>query len=327
MAVTRLAYVLAASHSGSTLLSMLLGSHPQVATIGEMKLSPHAMGDLERYRCSCGQFIRQCGFWQRVSEGMARRGVEFDLACAGMDYRDIKSQFALGLLRPLHQGKAIECVRDMGLSLSPVWCAGLPEIHRRNAALASIVAELAAAQIVVDSSKAGLRLKYLLRCPELDVKVIRLVRDGRAVALTYMDPAGFADAEDPSRRAGGTGGDRKCERLSIHQAAYQWRRCMEEAEHVLQGLDRSRWVEVHYEELCEDPGAALARVFAFLGVEPGRQPSDFRSVEQHVVGNGMRLDTTSEIRLDERWRDVLSEEDLQTFDEVAGQMNHRYGYV
>lgn len=327
MAVTQLAYVLAASHSGSTLLSMLLGSHPQIATIGEMNLSPQAMGDLDRYRCSCGQFIRQCGFWQRVPEAMRRRGVAFDLACAGTDYRSVQSPYARRLLRPMHRGKTAEGIRDLTLALSPAWRRQLPDIHKRNAALASTVAELAGAQVVVDSSKVGLRLKYLLRNPELDVRVIRLVRDGRAVALTYMDPAGFADASDPSKRAGGTGGDRRDEQLSMHQAAYEWRRCVDEAEHVLRGLDRSRWIEVRYEDYCSDPDAALERIHRFLSVEPGRQPKQFRSVEQHVVGNGMRLDTTSEIRLDERWREVLTEEDLRTFDAVAGQMNRKYGYV
>lgn len=326
MAVTRLAYILAASHSGSTLLSMLLGSHPQIATIGEMNLSPRAMGDLDRYRCSCGQFIRQCAFWQSVSEGMARRGVEFDLACAGTDYRGVESRYARCLLRPMHRGRTLECIRDAGLSVSPAWRSQLAEAQRRNAALASTVAELSQAQVVIDSSKVGLRLKYLLLNPNVDVKVVRLIRDGRAVALTYVDPARFADARDPSRRAGGTGGDRKGERLSMHQAAYQWRRCMEEAEHVLRRLDRSRWIEVRYEDYCRGPNATLERLHRFLGVELGRQPKEFRSVEQHVVGNGMRLDTTSEIRLDERWREALTKQDLQVFDNVAGHMNRKYGY-
>ncbi len=325
--MTRLVYILAASHSGSTLLSMLLGSHPQIATIGEMNLSPRAMGDLDRYRCSCGQLIQQCAFWQKVQEGMAHRGVEFDLACAGTDYRGMDSPYAQRLLRPMHRSRALECMRDLGLSFSGNWRSRLPEIHRRNAALASTVTELTQAQAIVDSSKVGLRLKYLLRNPDLDVRVIRLVRDGRAVALTYVDPAGFADAKDPGRRAGGMGGDREKERLSMSQAAYEWRRCMEEAEHVVRGLDRSRWIEVRYEDYCRQPDETLARLHRFLGVEPGRQPEEFRSVEQHVVGNGMRLDSTSEIRLDERWREVLTEEELKTFDAVAGDMNRKYGYV
>ena len=36
-ALPRLAYLLAASHSGSTLLAMLLGAHPEACTAGELK--------------------------------------------------------------------------------------------------------------------------------------------------------------------------------------------------------------------------------------------------------------------------------------------------
>jgi hypothetical protein len=165
-----------------------------------------------------------------------------------------------------------------------------------------------------------------MRNPELDVKVIRLIRDGRAVALTCMDPAGFADSRDPSKRAGGMGSDREKERLSMAQAAYQWRRCNEEGEHVLRPLAKARWIEIHYEGLCTNPDATLSRLFTFLGVDPDKRIVDFRSVEQHVVGNGMRLDTTSEIRLDERWRETLTEQDLRVFNDVAGELNRRYGY-
>lgn len=324
--MTKLAYILAASHSGSTLLSMLLGSHPQIATICEINLSPKAMGNLDCYRCSCGEFIRQCHFWQKVKQGMACRGFEFDLACAGTDYRTVESRYARRLLGPMHRGEFLESLRDNALGLSPAWRKQLPQIHRRNAALAATISEITKADVIIDSSKMALRLKYLLRNPELDVKVIRLLRDGRAVALTYMDPAGFADAKDPNRWAGGMGGDREDERLPMAQAAYGWRRCVEEAETILRCLDKSKWIEVRYEDYCKAPDVALNRLQQFLGVEPGRHPGEFRTVEHHVVGNGMRLDTTTEIRFDERWRSVLTEEDLRIFDDVAGEINRRYGY-
>jgi threonylcarbamoyladenosine tRNA methylthiotransferase MtaB len=66
-------------------------------------------------------------------------------------------------------------------------------------------------------------------------------------------------------------------------------------------------------------------VFEFLDLDPNRAAADFRSVEQHVVGNGMRLDRTSEIQLDERWRQALTPGDLEAFDRIAGAMNRRYG--
>ncbi len=325
--MVKLAYILAASHSGSTLLSMLLGSHPQIATVGEMKLSATALGDVARYRCSCGQAIQECHFWRMVSDHMAAQGFTFDLAHAGTDYRAMESRYAQCLLGPMYRGGFPEILRDVALGLSGTWRKRLPEIHRRNAAFAAVLCGVKGAKIVVDSSKIGLRLKYLLRNPELQVRVIRLIRDGRAVALTYMNPAQFADAKEPARRGGGMGGERSAERLSLAQAAWEWRRCMEEAESLLRSLPASQWTEVRYEEYCQAPDTTLTRLQQFLGVEPARQPRDFRAVEQHVVGNGMRLDTTSDIRLDERWRAELTPQELQAFDHIAGRMNRRLGYA
>ena len=324
--MAKLAYILAASHSGSTLLSMLLGSHPQLATIGEINLSPQAMGSLDRYRCSCGELIGQCEFWKKVQQGMAARGHDFDLSNAGTDFKGVNSRYARRLLRPMYRGPVTKAIRDAALSISPTWREQQSTLQRRNAALVSTALEITGAQALVDSSKIGLRLKYLLRNAELDVRVIRLIRDGRAVALTYMDPAGFADAKDPNRRAGGMGGSRANERLQMAKAALAWRRCVEEAEQLLRSLRPSQWIELRYEEYCSQPEETLARIFRFLGVEASQQPHAFRSVRQHVVGNGMRLDTTSEIQLDERWRTQLTGRDLQVFDEIAGDMNRRYGY-
>ena len=322
--MTRLAYILAASHSGSTLLTMLLNSHPEVATVGE--LSPGHMEDTSWYLCSCGTRIRECTFWQYVASSMRKKGVTFDLENFGTAFRMPDSRIAARLLAPLHHGPALELLRDTGLALLSRWPDRIPQIMRRNEILVELTLEYYHARLFVDKGNRAVRLKYLLRDPSFDIKVIRLVRDGRAVALTYMDPAGFADAKDPTRRGGGSGGNRENERLSMAQAAYQWRRCNEEAVHVLRGLDKSKWIDVRYEQLCNDTDNTLARLLEFLRLDPDQRAPDFRSAEHHVVGNGMRLDMTSDIQLDERWRSVLTEDHFQTFDRGAGKMNREYGY-
>ena len=231
---TRLVYLLAASHSGSTLLAQLIGSHPDVATAGELKVT--SLGDPERYRCSCGTLIRQCGFWGRVSESMARRGQVFDVTRAGTHFGAGASPLAHRLLRPLHRGPALEALRDLALALTPGWRASLRSLQERNAALAASVVEVTGKAFVVDSSKIAVRLKYLLRNPALEVRVVRIIRDGRGVALTHLDPARFADAKDPRLRGGGLGDGRESERLTMADAAREWRRSNEEAEAVLDGL-------------------------------------------------------------------------------------------
>jgi len=322
--MTKFAYILAASHSGSTLLSMLLNAHPDVATVGE--LAPGSMGDTQRYRCSCGSRIAECPFWQWVGCEARARGVPFRIEGFGTRFKMSDSLIATRLLKPLHRGHVLELVRDLGLRLFTEWHKEFRKIARANEALVELIMEYHPSRIFIDKGNSAVRLKYLLRIPSFDTKVIHLIRDGRAVAMTYMDPACYADASDPSLRGGGNGGEGKGEGLSIAQAAHQWRRANEEAEHALNRLDRSRWIQVRYEELCSNPGATLNSIFEFLGLDPVRHARDFRSVEHHIVGNGMRLDSTSEIRLDDRWKSDLTRDDQRVFNAKAGDVNRRLGY-
>jgi hypothetical protein len=320
-----LIYVLAASHSGSTLLAMLLGTHRDTCSVGE--LNAGNIGDPDRYRCSCGARIRECAFWQAVHDRMATRGTRFDITAAATDVRSGASAFERRLLRPLHRGPVLERLRDAALHLAPGWRRRLPEIRRRNRLLIQTVGELYDAQWVVDASKIGIRLKYLLRDPDLDVRVVHLVRDGRAVALTYRNPHEYADARDPQLRGGGAGTHRSHPVRTMRATAREWRRSNEEAQCILQGLDRSRWIEVRYEALCADVDGTLGRIFRHFQLDPDRRLENFRERCRHVIGNGMRFDASLEVRCDERWRDVLTAHDLEEFDAVAGALNRRYGYA
>lgn len=319
----RLVYILSASHSGSTMLSMLLGAHPEICTVGELKAT--SLGDIDRYICSCRKRIRECPFWMGISQDMAMRGFSFEITNAGTDIKTVASPYIRKLLSALHRGPSLEKIRDLALNLSPAWRTRLPQIQAVNAALMECVLERTGKKVIVDSSKVGIRLKYLLRNPNLDVKIIRLIRDGRGVALTYMSPARFADATDPGLRSGGTGIEKE-NGLSMAGAAREWRRSNEEADVILHDLERSRWIETRYEHLCLSTAGTLSKLFSFIGVDPSKAITDFRSVAHHVVGNGMRLDSTSEISLDERWKTILPTSDLQIFDSVAGRMNQRLGY-
>ena len=67
-------YILGPSYSGSTLLTLLLAQHPQIATIGELKAA--TVGRIPDYRCSCGQLLRECALWRDVQARMQRRGFD-----------------------------------------------------------------------------------------------------------------------------------------------------------------------------------------------------------------------------------------------------------
>lgn len=320
----RLAFIAAASHSGSTLLAMLLNSHQDICTAGELKLSN--LGDLSNYRCSCREIIEDCEFWCRIVDKMNRGSIDFELANAGTHLGDIPSSYVRWLINPLHHGALLEMVRDAGLSISPTWRKHFAIWKKRNVDLISAVTDISSCSVVVDSSKIAVRAKYLLKESALDTKVIRLIRDGRAVALTYMDAFNFADARDLKLRGGGTG-KRLPKDLPMRDAAAEWRRSNEEAEALLSTLNEDQWIQVRYEDLCRNVDGVLARVTDFLGLDRGTHYNEFKAVAHHVVGNGMRLDGSSEVILDERWRDVLTPQNLSDFDAVAGRLNRSYGYT
>jgi len=305
-----LAYILSANFSGSTLLAMLLGSQREAVTIGEMRAP--AIGDPDAYICSCGEPIKKCSFWVKVNAAMARRGVpDFDITEARISIHDSRSRYVQRLLNPMPHGPLLEAVRTTALALSPSWPAHLREVHQRNTALVESLREVTGARIVIDSSKISLHLKYLLRCPALNMKIIRLVRDGRAVTNSALV----------------RGLKRDTRQESVAAAALSWRRNNEASEVVLEGLPKSESIFLQYEELCREPEATLRRICEFLGMDTREIVLDFRVKTQHVLGNDMRLKSGSDIRLDERWRTALSQEDLEIFDEVAGEMNRKYGYA
>jgi len=316
-------YISAASHSGSTLLAMLLNSQPGITTVGELKLSN--LGDLRQYRCSCRTPLDECEFWQGIVREVRAADPGFSLDSAGMHLQDAPNRFQRRLLRPLLRGAAGEAARDVLLNLSPGWRNHLGQWKRRNVHLARAVSTVSGDDVIVDSSKHGIRLKYLLDIDDIDVKVVRQVRDGRAVALTYMDAFRFADAKDPTLRGGGMGRQHHRD-LSMTEAAREWLRSNEEAAAIQARMPADKVLQVKYEELCTDTAATLRRITEFLGVAFSDAYRQFKDVEHHVVGNGMRLDSSSEVVLDDRWKSELSDADLREFDRVAGDLNRALGY-
>ncbi len=65
---TPVVYIAGCGHSGSTLLALLLDSHPDIACVGETAVKPkiRRRGDAAAAECSCGQTLANCPFWTRV---------------------------------------------------------------------------------------------------------------------------------------------------------------------------------------------------------------------------------------------------------------------
>jgi hypothetical protein len=302
---TPFAFILAHSFSGSTLLSLLLDAHSEIATVGEMFIA--SSYNTAGYPCSCGEPIDRCAFWRRVSERMAALGVLFDV-------RSAETSLSAGPYGWL--GRHIVCAEPRGPFLEGIRRAALTllpgvrrELDRRTAVnrhLAEAVLEMRDARVFVDATKRPGRALLLRRDPRIDLQVIHLVRDGRAVARSTH------------RNLGRT----------IEEGARSWVASLRHSEELRRSFPPERWLTIRHEDLCGDARGTLARIFGFLEVSSEPEDlGDFRAGDHHIIGNRMRLSRTSEIRLDERWRTELTPEQRRTVEWIAGPELRRYGYA
>jgi hypothetical protein len=296
-------YITSASFSGSTLLTFLLNSHPKIATIGEMKGDSM---DVEKYRCSCGEPIGRCGFWQPLVARIRERGIAFDLSDVWTQsgFRIPGAPLANRIVRHRHRAWPLELCRDAFLAFSPACRRAFERIVRTNEVFVQAVTELTGRPIFVDASKDAIRLKYLRRIESFRTKVIYMVRDGRGVMLSNMKHFG----------------------MSPEVAAREWVSAQREISCALKAFAPLSQLLIRYEDLCRDPRGVMARVFRAIGVAPDEAATDLRALKHHILGNAMRLANRSEIRLDVRWMDELGPAELAIFERIGGRWNRKLGY-
>jgi hypothetical protein len=286
---------------------MLLGAHPEIATVSEMTGLIDRV-DVDDYRCSCGNLIRDCVFWREVAHQMQYRGFQFDLADFGTRFTlsqkgvSKRLQFSdLGL-------PALNKMRDQILFHAPGAAKKLREVAERNLALAEITLAITGKSTFLDASKAPHRIRYLRRFADADLKVIHLTRD----------PRGYVTS-----KCSNCWSDEKC----IRRAAREWSRRNRQIDEVLGDLPSEKHMRVRYEDLCKNPLETMQAVCDFCGVSPPDRLPDIGHSDHHVVGNRMRTTRNIVIRQDTKWRSALSQQAQDEILNITKQDALRYGYT
>ena len=178
----------------------------------------------------------------------------------------------------------------------------------RCLAVAEIVCGSTNAHCFVDGSKQTQQLIHLARRPDVDLRVIHLVRDGRGVVNSTLG----------HKQAGG---------MTPEIAADAWRKYHERFERIRRrhfGAEQA--YTLRYEDFCADPVGTLHELHRFLGLTEPPVTGTIDTQSLHVLGNQMRMQPVTEITVDVRWRETLSPEALEAFERRAGAVNRRYGY-
>jgi hypothetical protein len=73
----RIIFIASLSHSGSTLLDLLLGAHPNFVGLGELykvlQMSPAQLESEKVMRCTCGQHVADCVFWNPTLSALQKQ--------------------------------------------------------------------------------------------------------------------------------------------------------------------------------------------------------------------------------------------------------------
>jgi hypothetical protein len=279
--VTRVLFLGGLGRSGTTLVERMVGELPGVIALGEV-VHLWQRGLREGDRCGCGEPFAGCEFWRQVG------------AAAFGGWHRVDVERIRYLRRRVERTRHIPALATGGRT---ALVGEYVDYYRR---LYAAAAATAGAQVVVDSSKHSALAWCLSRC-QLDLRVVHVVRDPRAVAYSWtkrrLRPESSAGAE--------------MTRYSPARSALLWN--AHNAALGLLGRCGTPVARVRYEEFLAQPRQRLREIARVAGLEVSDPDLEFLDrdtvrlrVGHSVAGNPMRFTTgTVPLRRDEAWRRAL----------------------
>lgn len=296
----RLLFIGGYGRSGSTLLDRVLGETEGVCSLGEVR---HLWreGVVQDRRCGCGARFSSCPWWSAVLHrafGPHRMDVERILALQ----RSVDRWWRIPLLVAGSSSGELHAYLD-----------ALRRVYEAAAAVSG-------ARLLVDSSK-DVSHGYLLDrlTPQIDVRMVHLVRDPRAVAYSWQ------------RRKENPGSGRPMDRWPPWRTAIEW--------DAINAMTRAArrfgrpCLQVRYEDLTADPAGTVRRILAFAGEDPAASPVDDEgmvslSASHTVAGNPDRFRSgPTKIAADRAWRSQLAPRARLAVTSLASCSLPRYGYA
>jgi hypothetical protein len=302
----RVIFIAGAGRSGSTLLDIVLGNHPEIVSVGELsKLVPSAL--VGREYCACGARGDECEFWREVVGQWL-----------GGEAGEAEQREYLALQERFERTRRWPRLLAERRRASPRFL----RYAERTAALFRAIARVSGKPVVLDSSKNPARAFALSLVPGLELAVIHLVRDPRGVAFSYQKA--FARDE-----RGGVQHD--IAPRPAWRTALAWRFGNAAAERLMRGLAPGRAARLRYEDLVADPRRALAGLDAVLGMDLSAlsermAAGEEMAVHHTVAGSRLRMQGRVRLAADAAWSRAMPARDRRAVARLAGRALARYGY-
>ncbi|OLB81502.1 MAG: hypothetical protein AUI14_03250 [Actinobacteria bacterium 13_2_20CM_2_71_6] len=298
-------YLAGWGRSGSTVLETVLNQVPGLVGGGELKFI-WRRGLVQDRRCSCGTRFRECPFWARVFTEAFAGVPESRLAALDAATDRYRTRHLPALLLPAARRR---------------YATDLDWYRADLATLYRAIATVSGARAVVDSSKFPSYLFALLQTPGLDIRVVHIVRDPRAVAYSWQ-----RDKVDPDAPGNG-----RMPRLAPAVTGAYWSAWNVATERIAR-TNRLPYLRLRYEDMIADPRATIGEVLELVGLPAESVPVSADGevglgVSHQVSGNPVRFTQgTIAIRDDAEWARRMGPVPQLVVKAVTTPVRQRYGY-
>jgi len=263
-------------------------------------------------RCGCGQAFSACPFWQQVGRA----------AFGGWGQLDVDR--VTRLRAQVDRGRFLPQLASARLRsrLQPALDEYVGYYQRTYAA----IGQVSGSPVVIDSSKHASLAFCLRSSPGVDLRVVHMVRDSRAVAYSWGKVVDRPDAAGSQMAT-----------YKPASAALRWN-VQNSALQLLSQLGTPT-LRVRYEDFVQDPAATLSEIAAFAGLPAGpdfgflgtdgtgRWRAELTATHT-ASGNPMRFTTGQvPIRYDGAWRSAMLAGNRRTVTALTLPLLMRYGYL
>ena len=309
---TRVLYVLGIYHSGTTVLSNLLGQLDGFFSVGELRSIWRKL-TLPDARCGCGTTLQQCPVWSPILRSTLGEGddrVAFARTMRGQQREALRESHTWLRVRSLldRRGKGLPV--DTPLAR---YAHGLARLYRG-------IAEETGADVIVDSSKEPTDAALLLLMPEIDARVVQIVRDPRGTVYSILR---FRDGSASAAQS-------QCRRSAY--AGLSWSAGNLAGAAVRRAAGPASSMLLRYEDVVRFPRETIEALAEFAG-QPARlatssEPCTVTMHPTHTVGgNNNRFRTGPvQVREDTAWRSDMHRLDWVAVSTLCAPLMTHYGY-
>lgn len=308
--MTKVLFIGGLGRSGTTLIEKLLNEVPGTVSVGET-LHLWERGVRDHERCGCGEPFAACPRWTAIGERAFGGWDQVDVdEMIDLRWREDRTRAIGSIVRALRSGLDADQARYVD-ALGAVLRAA---------------AEVSGADVVLDSSKHLSTAALLAADPDLDVRVLHVVRDPRGVAYSWTKQVARPEADGDDMPT-----------YSPARTALRW--VTDNLGFEALGRLGVPVTRLRYEDFLAEPDASLRLVLRTAGLDvdaldaagalgflDGRTAHVERPMHS-IAGNPMRFGGDDLVlRLDDAWQTKLGARDRRIVTTITRPVLGRFGY-